>query len=144
MQNSSYLLGLIQKWFRELSLSRLECGVHDKLRISSADWWDILLPLTYIPDRRDQQLSCILRKTQRYTISNVETQVFTSNITCLVRAGIEPWTTACLADGLTTTTAPLLWLINMSPMALTCCLVTMCCSDFKVPFELAPSQIFSS
>ena len=36
---------LTQEWFRELSFSRLECGVHDKLHISSADWWDLLLPL---------------------------------------------------------------------------------------------------
>ena len=26
-------------------LDRLQCGVHDKLHISSADWWDLLLPL---------------------------------------------------------------------------------------------------
>ena len=47
---------VVQEWFRELSFSRLECGVHDKLHISSADWWDILLPLAYIgviPDRRE-------------------------------------------------------------------------------------------
>ena len=43
--------GLTQEWFRELSFSTLECGVHDKLPISSADWWDLLLP-----DRRDQRL----------------------------------------------------------------------------------------
>ena len=36
--------GLTQEWFRELSFSRLECGVH-KIHISSADWWDLLLPL---------------------------------------------------------------------------------------------------
>ena len=34
------IFGLTQKWFRELY-----CGVHDKLHISSADWWDLLLPL---------------------------------------------------------------------------------------------------
>ena len=38
------ILGLTQEWFRELSFSRLECGVH-KLHISSADWCDLLLPL---------------------------------------------------------------------------------------------------
>ena len=32
------ILGLTQEWFRELSFSRLECGVHNKLHISSADW----------------------------------------------------------------------------------------------------------
>ena len=40
------IFGLTQEWFRELSFSRLECGVHNKLHISSADWWDLLLPLT--------------------------------------------------------------------------------------------------
>ena len=39
------IFGLTQEWFRELSFSRLECGVHDMLHISSADWWDLLLPL---------------------------------------------------------------------------------------------------
>ena len=39
------IFGLTQEWLRELSFSRLECGVHDKLHISSADWWDRLLPL---------------------------------------------------------------------------------------------------
>ena len=39
------IFGLTQEWLRELSFSRLECGVHDKLHISSADCWDILLPL---------------------------------------------------------------------------------------------------
>ena len=40
------ILGLTQEcFFRELSLSRLECGVHDELHISSAGWWDLLLPL---------------------------------------------------------------------------------------------------
>ena len=31
-------------------------GVHDKLHISSADWWDIVLPLAYTPDRRDRRI----------------------------------------------------------------------------------------
>ena len=39
------IFGLTQEWLRELSFSRLECGVHDKLHISSADWWDLLLHL---------------------------------------------------------------------------------------------------
>ena len=42
------IFGLTQEWFRELSFSRLECGVHDV--------WDILLPLAWTPDRRDQRL----------------------------------------------------------------------------------------
>ena len=33
------IFGLTQEWFREMSFSRLECGVHDK-------WWDLLLPMT--------------------------------------------------------------------------------------------------
>ena len=37
----------------ELTLSK-SGGVHDKLH--SADWWDLLLPLVYTPDRRDQRL----------------------------------------------------------------------------------------
>ena len=39
------IFGLTREWLRELSLSRLECGVQDKLRVSSSDWWDVLLPL---------------------------------------------------------------------------------------------------
>ena len=39
------IFGPTEEWFRELSFSRLECGVHGKLHISSADWWDLLLPL---------------------------------------------------------------------------------------------------
>ena len=39
------IFGLTQEWLRELSFSRLERGVHNKLHISSADWWDLLLPL---------------------------------------------------------------------------------------------------
>ena len=39
------IVGLTQEWLRESSFSRLECGVHDKLHISSADWWGLLLPL---------------------------------------------------------------------------------------------------
>ena len=49
------MFGLTHGWLRELSSSRLECGVHDKLHISSADWLDILLPLALTPDRRDQR-----------------------------------------------------------------------------------------
>ena len=32
------IFGLTQECFRELSFPRLECGVHEKLHISSADW----------------------------------------------------------------------------------------------------------
>ena len=31
--------------FLELSFSNKSSGVHDKLHISSTDWWDLLLPL---------------------------------------------------------------------------------------------------
>ena len=34
------ILGLTLGWFRELSFSRLECGVHDRLHIYSV--WDLL------------------------------------------------------------------------------------------------------
>ena len=44
------ILGLTQEWFRELSFSRLECGVHDKLHISSADWWDQRLLVSHPKD----------------------------------------------------------------------------------------------
>ncbi len=74
------IFGLTQEWFRELSFSRLECGVHDKLHFSSADWWDLLLPLHRHQIERTDGFQCLLRKTQRYTISNVESQVFTPNI----------------------------------------------------------------
>ena len=47
---------VVQEWFRELFFSRLECGVHDKLHISSADWWDLLLLLAYTPDSRGRRL----------------------------------------------------------------------------------------
>ena len=53
------IFGLTQEWLKELSFSRLECGVHDKLHISSADWWDILFPLAYTPYRRDRRLLCV-------------------------------------------------------------------------------------
>ena len=39
------IFGLTQEWFRELY-----CGVHDKLHISSADWWDILLIVSHPKD----------------------------------------------------------------------------------------------
>ena len=45
------VLGLTQEWFRELSFSKLECGVHDKGTLCLPTVWDLLLPLTYTPDR---------------------------------------------------------------------------------------------
>ena len=64
--------------FRELSFSRLECGVHDRLHIYP------LCGIFYFPWHRHQiegtnGFYCLIRKTERFTISNVERQVFTPN-----------------------------------------------------------------
>ena len=64
--------------FRELSFSRLECGVHDRLHIYP------LCGIFYFPWHRHQiegtnVFYCLIRKTERFTISNVESQVFTPN-----------------------------------------------------------------
>ena len=64
--------------FRELSFSRLECGVHDRLHICP------LCGIFYFPWHRHQiegtnGFYCLIRKTERFTISNVESQVFTPN-----------------------------------------------------------------
>ena len=41
------IFGLTQEWLRELSFSMLECGVHDKFHISSADGsWDLFFSFT--------------------------------------------------------------------------------------------------
>ena len=61
--------------FRELSFSRLECGVHDRLHIYP------LCGIFYFPWHRHQiegtnGFYCLIRKTERFTISNVESQVF--------------------------------------------------------------------
>ena len=37
---------LTQEWLRELSFSRLECGVHDRGSIFLPPAWDSLLPMT--------------------------------------------------------------------------------------------------
>ena len=63
------ICGLTQEWFRELSFSRLECGVHDRLHIYP------LCGIFYIPWHRHQRegtngFQCLIRKTQRFTISN--------------------------------------------------------------------------
>ena len=57
--------------FRELSYSRLECGVHDRLHIYP------LCVIFYFPWHRHQiegtnGFYCLIRKTERFTISNVE------------------------------------------------------------------------
>ena len=64
--------------FREFSFSRLECGVHDRLHIYP------LCRIFYFPWHRHQiegtnGFYCLIRKTERFTISNVESQVFTPN-----------------------------------------------------------------
>ena len=61
--------------FRELSFFRLECGVHDRLHIYP------LCGIFYFPWHRHQieGFYCLIRKTERFTISNVESQVFTPN-----------------------------------------------------------------
>ena len=64
--------------FRELSFSRLECGVHDRLHIYP------MCGIFYFPWHRHQiegtnGFYCLIRKTERFTISNVESQVFTPN-----------------------------------------------------------------
>ena len=63
---------------RELSFSRLECGVHDRLHIYP------LCGIFYFPWHRHQiegtnGFYCLIRKTERFAISNVESQVFTPN-----------------------------------------------------------------
>ena len=65
--------------FRELSFSRLECGVHDRLHIYP------LCGIFYFPWHRHQIEGTngfyrLIRKTERFTISNVESQVFTPRI----------------------------------------------------------------
>ena len=70
--------------FRELSFSRLECGVHDRLHIYP------LCGVFYFPWHRHQiegtnGFYCFIRKTERFTISNVESQVFTPNNSRLPR-----------------------------------------------------------
>ena len=65
--------------FRELSFSRLECGVHDRLHTYP------LCGIFYFPWHRHQiegtnGFYCLIRKTERFTISNVESQVFTPRI----------------------------------------------------------------
>ena len=90
--------------FRELSFSRLECGVHDRLPIYP------LCGVFYFPWHRHQiegtnGFYCLIRKTERFTISNVESQVFTPNNSRLPR-GLNAggprvsyhWTTAPLLD----------------------------------------------
>ena len=91
--------------FRELSFSRLECGLHDRLHIYP------LCGVFYFPWHRHQiegtnGFYCLIRKTERITIYNVESQVFTPNNSRLPRGlnagGPRPkrvsyhWTTAPL------------------------------------------------
>ena len=63
--------------FRELSFSRLECGVHDRLHIYP------LCGVFYFPWHRHQiegtnGFYCLIRKTERFTISNVTITIMAS------------------------------------------------------------------
>ena len=85
------IFGLTQEWLRELSFYRLECGVHDRLYIYH------LCGIFYFPWHRHQiegtnGFYCLIRKTQRYTVSNVESQIFTPNN--VPGPGIEPLSAA--------------------------------------------------
>ena len=100
---------LTQEWLRKLSLSRLECGVYDMLDIYP------LCAMFYFPWYRHQvegmtgfRVSSERHRDKQSTI--VGSQVFTPNITCMVRAGIEPeWRRA--NRGVLTTTLLHLWLL---------------------------------
>ena len=69
------IFGLTQEWLRELSFSRLEYGVHDRLHIYP------LCGIFYFPWHRRHQIegtdgfNCLVRKTQRKTISNVDSHI---------------------------------------------------------------------
>ena len=72
--------------FRELSFSRLECGVHDRLHIYP------LCGIFYFPWHRHQiegtnGFYCLIRKTERFTISNVESQVLNNTLAREVNPG---------------------------------------------------------
>ena len=82
--SSKFLVSILQTahlWantgvvFRELSFSRLECGVHDRLHIYPL--CGILPPVWDLTPCVGSY--CLIRKTERFTISNVESQVFTPN-----------------------------------------------------------------
>ena len=71
--------GLTQEWFRELSFSKLECGVHDRLHIY--DMYGIFsFPWHIHQIEGTNGMYCLFRKTHRYTISNVESKLFTHKI----------------------------------------------------------------
>ena len=107
--------------FRELSFSRLECGVHDRLHIYP------LCGVFYFPWHRHpiegtNGFYCLIRNTERFTISNVESQVFTPTNSRLPRGlnagGPRPkrvsyhWTTAPLSLVSTNSVLKLLVLLN--------------------------------
>ena len=83
------ILGLTLEWFRELSLSRLDGGVHDRLHIYPP------CEIFFHSWHRHQiegtdGFYCLLRKTQRYTICNVESQVFHLKYDCVPVRGSNP------------------------------------------------------
>ena len=122
------IFGLTQKWFRELSFSRLECGLHDRLYIYPR-CGIFYFPLAYAPDRSEQWI-CVSSERHRQCGVNKRAQVSKRRSTeqprptrdtqsLMSRArfitkynmpgpGIEPRTTACQAD-LLTTALPRLW-----------------------------------
>ena len=91
------ILDLTQVWSRELSFSRLECGVQDRLHIYP------MCGILYFPRHKHQidwTISVVSHPKEtgnvgaptteqprptRDTVSNVESQIFTPNITCLIR-----------------------------------------------------------
>ena len=89
------------------SFSRLECGIHDRLHIYP------LCGIFYFPWHRHQiegtnSFYCLIRKTERFTISNVESQVCTPNNSRL-DPGSNPGRAARVTNECPTTglTAPL-------------------------------------
>ena len=76
------IFGLTQEWFRELSFYRLECVESTTSYTFPVQTGGIF----YFPWHRHQiegtnGFRCLIRKTQRHTISNVESQVFNLIIT---------------------------------------------------------------
>ena len=84
-------------------------GVHNRLHIYP------LCGIFYFPWHRHQiegtnSFYCLIRKTERFTISNVESQVFTPKIN-MPGPGIEPRSPACQA-GMLTSALPSTWTVK--------------------------------
>ena len=106
------IFGLTQEWFRELSFSRLECGVHDRLHIYP------LCGIFYFtwhrhPERRRQRLLVSHPKDTEISQYNVESQFFTPNNSRLLARGSNSGRPRDKLASYHWTTAPLcLWIIN--------------------------------